>query len=64
MKIGVWRLSNHRFTIRVTTDAKGNVLDAAPVAKRFIGGRFEAVCSWMQKIGATDIILMRTRHEH
>jgi len=59
MKIGVWRLSNHRFTIRVTTNATGDVTDAAPIARRFIGKRFGAVCQWMQKIGTTDIILMR-----
>jgi len=63
MKIGVWRLSNHRFTIRVTTDTAGNVIDAAPIAKRFIGDRFGAVCQWMQKIGTTDIILMRRRDD-
>ena len=60
MKLGTWWLSNHRFTIKVTTDDKGDVIDAAPVAERFIGGRFEAVCKWMQKIGVTDIRLLRT----
>lgn len=63
VKLGSWRLSNHKFTFRVITDNKGNVIDAAPIAKRFIGGRFEAVCKWMQNIGPTDIILLR-RYEH
>lgn len=62
MKTGSWRLSNHRFTIRVVTDSKGNIIDAAPIAERFISGRFEAVCRWMQGIGTTDIILMRRRN--
>jgi len=60
MKLGSWRLSNHRFTIRVITDDKGNVIDAAPVAERFVGRRFEEVCKWMQNIGTTDIILLRS----
>ena len=64
MKIGVWRLSNHRFTIRVVTDDKGNVTDAAPVAERFIGQRFEKVCCWLQRMGTTDIILLRSYDEH
>jgi len=61
MKIGHWRLSNHRFTIRVDVDMDAKIVSAAPVAGRFVGKRFEEVCRWMQRIGETDIILLRAR---
>jgi hypothetical protein len=48
----------------VNTDANANIVDAAPVAKQFIGQRFEKVCQWMQRIGKTDIILIGSRNEH
>lgn len=60
-KIGVWRLSNHRFTILVEVNADCKILSAAPIAKRFVGRRFEEVCRWMQHLGETDIILMRVK---
>jgi transcription elongation GreA/GreB family factor len=60
-KIGVWRLSNKRFTIRVDTDDKGNILNAAPIASCFIGKHFDEVCHWMQRIGITDITLLRRK---
>lgn len=61
MKTGHWRLSNHRFTIRVDVDEDGKIVGGAPIAKRFIGQPFENVCCWMQRIGKTDIMLMRAR---
>ena len=60
-KNGHWRLSNHRFTIRVIVNAEAKIVDAAPVAKRFIGQRFENVCCWMQGIGETDIMLIKVK---
>lgn len=62
-KIGTWRLSNHRFTFLVRVNASGKVIDAAPIAARFIGKSLEEVCCWMQRMGKTDIMLMRSRRE-
>jgi hypothetical protein len=63
MKIGTWRLSNYRLTIRVDTNTEGTIIKAAPVAGRFVGKHFDEVCRWMQHIGETDIVLLRTK-EH
>lgn len=59
-KIGVWRLSNTRYTFYVTVDSDKKIIDAAPIAKRFLNRPFEDVCRWMQQIGYTNIMLMRT----
>jgi len=62
-KIGVWRLSNQRFTVLVEVDAQGTIIEAAPVVRRFRGQRFENICCWMQRHGKTDIMLLRVKSE-
>lgn len=62
MKIGTWRLSNHRFTINVEIDADDYVIATTPGDEHFIGRRFEDVCRRMQTMGKTDIILLRIKN--
>ncbi len=53
-----WWLSNHRLTFRVEVKA-GRIVEAAPVAARFIGQPFQAVIDWLQRMGETIVLPLR-----
>lgn len=44
-------LSCHRLTIMVTTAADGRIIEAAPIARKFVGQHIDRLRSWMRSLG-------------
>ena len=49
MKI-LW-LSSHKMTFRATVDNRGIVVEAAPIARVFVGQPLENLIGWMKQQG-------------
>lgn len=59
-QIGTWRLSNHKMTVRVKTDANHKIIDAADIVRKFKGQHIERLVRWMQRMGTTDVMYLKT----
>lgn len=46
-----WFLSSKVMTIEVEVDDNGVIIKAAPIAKKFIGQKFDNLTTWMAKQG-------------
>lgn len=60
MGSAIWQLSNKKITIKVETDASNNIRTAAPIAKCFIGQQINKLYQWMQRMGKTEVTLIRS----
>ena len=66
MASSTWQLSNSAMTIRVETDAAGNVRCVAPIGKKFLPSIFgaaqplENLIKWLEKTGPVTKTLLRT----
>lgn len=58
---GTWRLSNERMTVKIRTDAAGNIQIAAPIVRRFIGQPLNNLVRWMKNMSKTTITLLKVR---
>lgn len=59
MTQGTWWFSNDRMTFGVTTNGEHIIIDAAPIARKFIGQPLTNLAKWMKRMGPTDIMLVR-----
>ena len=47
----VWWVSTERWTVQVKTEADGNIVDAAPLVRKFIGQPFSHLQDWARRKG-------------
>ena len=57
MLINDWRVSTKRMTFWVRTDGL-RIMDSAPIAKKFIGQRFENLICWLERQEGLEISWM------
>jgi len=46
-----YTLACRAFTVEVTTDAGGRIIEASSRARRFVGDPLESLARWMRKFG-------------
>jgi len=44
-------ISTERWTVKVVTEADGNIVDAAPLVRKFIGQPFKHLKEWAERKG-------------
>lgn len=59
-----YRLSSPRMTVLVKTNDRGEIVDAAPVVRRFVGQRLQALWAWLVKLdGERNVTIDRLDEE-
>lgn len=54
MEVTTWWLSNHKMTVMIKTNQNRQIIEAAPIVKKFIGQPLSNLAYWMDKIGKLD----------
>jgi len=52
----VWWLSSPRMTVTVKTDKWTEIVDAAPIVRKFVGQHLNDLVRWMKKQGKVDMV--------
>lgn len=63
IRVGTWWLSNEQMTIKIKTDAVGDIRVAAPIVRRFIGQPLNNLVQWMKNMGKTTITLLKEKRK-